>query len=193
MSRDEPDPGVPAKNTSTEGQSSGKPQDEKVALGKSIKPLKLENVVADWKNLGNKVRELNEKISQDVLKNVEKLENIHYQNMKNADAIKLKIEQDWGAFEAEVKNGMENIKKLGQQNTERALQDLNAKKEEMQVQVKTWEKNYQEWSTKTSKKVNSTLASWSRFGWKMYLTFLVVAIPIVIIIVVLVNAFNSLK
>jgi pyruvate-formate lyase-activating enzyme len=188
MSRDEPDPGVPAGSTSTEGKDSGKLQDEKATPGKSIKPLKLENVVADWKNLGNKVRDLNQKINQDVLKNVEKLENIHYQNMKNADAVKLKIEQDWGAFEAEVKNGIENIKKLGQQNTERTLQDLNAKKEEIQVQVKTWEKNYQEWSTKTGKKVSSTLASWSRFGWKVYLTFLVVAIPIVIIIVVLADA-----
>jgi hypothetical protein len=99
MSRDRPDPDAQASNTSTEGQDSGKPQDQKAIPVKSIKPLNLENIKADWKNIGDKVRELNHKINQDVLKNVEKLENIHYQNMKNADAIKQKIEQEWEAFE----------------------------------------------------------------------------------------------
>jgi hypothetical protein len=184
MSRDNPDPGARAGNKGTEGQDSGKPQDQKAIPAKSIKALTLDNIKADWKNIGDKVRELNNKINQDVLKNVEKLENIHYQNMKNADAVKQKIEQDWGAFETEVKCGMERMKQLSQQNTERALQDLNIKKEQMKV----WEKNVQDWSTKTDKKVKNALSSWSRFGWKMYLTFLVVAIPIVIIIVVLANA-----
>jgi len=188
MSRDNPDPGARAGNTSTEGQAPGKPQGQKAIPAKSIKPLTLENIQADWKNIGDKVRELNQKINQDVLRNVEKLENIHYQNMKNADAVKQKIEQDWEAFEAEVKNGMEKIKQFGQQSTERALQDLNAKKAEMQEQVKSWEQNYQEWSVKTNKKVKESLSAWSRFGWKMYLSFLAVAIPIVIIIVVLANA-----
>jgi hypothetical protein len=188
MSRDNPDPSLQAGKNDRNGQNSAKPKEQKAILAKTIKPLTLENIKADWKNIGDKVRELNDKINQDVLKNVEKLENIHYQNMKNADAIKQKIEQDWGAFEAEVKSGTERMKQLNQQNTERALQDLNIKKEQMQEQVKTWEKNYQEWSTKTDKKVKTALSSWSRFGWKMYLTFLVVAIPIVIIIVVLANA-----
>jgi hypothetical protein len=188
MSRDEPDQGVPPKGTINEGQNSGKSNDGGPIPEKSAKPLNLEKIKADWESIGKKMRELNEKINQNVLKNVEKLENIHYQNMKNADAIKQKIEQDWGAFETEVKSGIENLKNLNQQNTERALKDLNAKKVEMQEQVKTWEKNYQEWSAKTGKKVNATLTSWSRFGWKMYLTFLVVAIPIVIMIVVLADA-----
>ncbi len=188
MSRDEPDPDVPVGTTSTEGQDAGKPKDGGAIPEKPVKPLNLEKIKADWGDIGKKVRELNEKINRNVLKNVEKLESLHYQNMKNVDAIKQKIEQDWGAFEAEVKSGMENLKKLNQRNTERALNDLNVKKVEMQEKMKSWEENYQEWSTKTGKKVNATLASWGRFGWKMYLTFLVVAIPIVIMIVVLANA-----
>nr|MDO8084242.1 hypothetical protein [Candidatus Sigynarchaeum springense]MDO8119129.1 hypothetical protein [Candidatus Sigynarchaeota archaeon] len=188
MSRDESDPGAPEGKMNTGDQDSGLKKDGKGTQGKAVKPIDLEKIKADWKNIGKKMRDLNEKINQNVLMNVEKLENFHYQNLKNADAIKQKIEQDWGAFEAEVKNGMENLKKLGQQSTEKAFKDLNTKKEEIQKQVKTWEKNYQEWSAKTGKKVSATLASWSRFGWKVYITFLVVAIPIVIMIVVLANA-----
>lgn len=154
----------------------------------TINPVTVDSIKADWKKIGEKAKELNEKINRDVLKNVEKLENVHYQNMKNVDAIKQKIEQDWEAFEAEVKNGLERMKQLGQQNSERALQDLNEKKEQVQEQFKIWERNFQEWSGKTNKKVKETFSSWSRFGWKMYLTFLAVAIPIVIMIVVLANA-----
>ncbi|NMC05852.1 MAG: hypothetical protein GYA24_11600 [Candidatus Lokiarchaeota archaeon] len=154
----------------------------------TINPVTVDSIKADWKKIGEKAKELNEKINRDVLKNVEKLENVHYQNMKNVDAIKQKIEQDWEAFEAEVKNGLERMKQLGQQNSERALQDLNEKKEQVQEQLKIWERNFKEWSGKTNKKVKETFSSWSRFGWKMYLTFLAVAIPIVIMIVVLANA-----
>lgn len=188
MSHDDHDPGVPEGGTRREGQDSGARLDGVANQGKPVKPLSLEKVKADWDDIAKRMRELNEKINQNVLRNVEKLENVHYQGMKTADAIKQKIEQDWGAFEAGVRDGLENLKRLGQQNTERALQDLEAKKERMQEQARGLEKSYQEWAAKTGKKVNATLSSLSRFGWKLYLTFLVVAIPIVIMIVVLANA-----
>ncbi|MEX2754052.1 MAG: hypothetical protein Q6365_001575 [Candidatus Sigynarchaeota archaeon] len=148
MTRNEPEQSMPAGGTSTDDQNTGKQGGGGAASGKMVKIPDLEKIKADWENLGKKVRDLNEKINQNVLRNIEKLENLHYQNIKNADAIKQKIEQDWEAFEIEVKNGMENLKKLGQQNTEKALKDLNARKEEMQARMKTWEKNYQEWSAK---------------------------------------------
>jgi hypothetical protein len=167
---------------------SSKKQPGKKIPGIVFDPIKLEDIVADWKKIGEKARDLNKKMNQNVLNNIEKIETLHYQNMKNADAIKQKIEQDWHAFELEVQNGLEHIKTLNQQHATQAIQDLNTRKEELNENMKLWEKNYQEWSTKTGKKVKETMTSFNRIGWKLYLSFLIVAIPIVIIIVVLANA-----
>jgi hypothetical protein len=174
-------------NGGKERPSSNKQPGKKVP-GNVFNPIKLEDIVADWKKIGEKARDLNKKMNQNVLNNIEKIETLHYQNMKNADAIKQKIEQDWHAFELEVQNGMETIKTLNQQHATQAIQDLNTRKEELNENMKLWEKNYQEWSAKTGKKVKETMTSFNRIGWKLYVSFLIVAIPIVIIIVVLANA-----
>nr|MDO8110084.1 hypothetical protein [Candidatus Sigynarchaeota archaeon] len=150
----------------------------------------LENAMGDWKKIGEKFNTLRKNVNQNIINNLEKLENVHYQNIKSMDAAKQKIEQDWSAFIDEVQKSFDDLKNANEKNKDQIVQDMNVKKAEINEKMKTWEKNYQEWSVKTSKGVKESMNAWSRAGWKLYLSFLVVVIPIVIIIVVLVNAFK---
>nr|MDO8116562.1 hypothetical protein [Candidatus Sigynarchaeota archaeon] len=170
--------GTPA----SEGESKSTPfkiKDPKQILEKSRE---------DWKKLERGFKELKEKMEQNVFKNIEKIETLHYENMKNADAIKEKIKQDWGAFEVAVESSLDNIKAENERKTAEFIQTMESRRTAIDSQLKQWETNYQEWSSATQKNVKSTLTKWSMAGWRFYISFLIVVVPIVIIIVVLVNA-----
>lgn len=133
-------------------------------------------------------RALKRKIDKDVLARIEKMEAFHYKNVQNADVIKQQIAEDWAFFEQEINRTVQEFKEGNKQRSERLASEMQAKKEDLDKQFKTWEDNYQEWSSKTRKNVKQAMTAWSVAGWKFFFSFLAVAIPIVVIIVVLANA-----
>ncbi len=163
---------------------------ERKSLFKDPKVL-LEKSRDDWKKLETGFKDLKEKMEQEIFKNMEKFENLKYQNIKNADAIKGKIKQDWEAFELEVETSLNSIKSENEKKNAEFIQNLNSKRDMFDSQLKQWESNYQEWSSTTKKNLKTAITTWSMAGWRAYISFLIVVVPIVIIIVVLANAFRS--
>jgi hypothetical protein len=150
----------------------------------------LQKVKDDWKKIEEKFKPLKEKMRQDIIKNIEKIENLHYQNIQNMDAMKEKIESDWHAFEEEMHGNFQNIKNANKENKETFIQNVNAKKQEVNEKLAKWEDNYKEWSKKTKKDIQKSATALNRWAWKTYLQCLLAVIPIVIIVVVLVLAFK---
>ena len=155
------------------------------------KPSKgLQKVKEDWKKIEEKFKPLKEKMRQDIIQNIGKIENLHYKNIENMDAMKAKIESDWRAFEEEMHGNFQKIKHANKESKEAFIQNVDAKKQEMNKKLAKWEDNYQAWSKKAKKDMKKNAAIVNRWAWKTYLQCLLASIPVIIIIVVLVLVFK---
>ncbi|MHA1681409.1 MAG: hypothetical protein ACTSUE_10395 [Promethearchaeota archaeon] len=155
---------------------------ENAAPGGRKRP-RVKGMKADWSGFESKVRDLKERINRDILRNIERWEDLRYKNKVRASKLRKRIEADWNAMGTEVQYAVKRAKESGDAKRRAMAETLNARKAEVDAKLKAWREKQKE-------KFQVAVKRWERRSWIFFIKFLLVVIPIVIIIVVLANAFN---